>query len=174
MDVYFLYLFCPSTTIRRFQPFIKRFQCKTDEKVSSRRRTKIFKTQFLPRTVSLENYRVHWVVFTSTVKNLAFISIADDRPILSLVYTVWSKRKVFVRFGNLVKCYSPIYYLRKVSINWARRRVSQFKGFRFSLVDCSRIPWISFPTVKNQSIKQIKRIDQSMTSNNSVSKKLGI
>ena len=47
------------------------FQCKTDEKVSSRRRTKIFKTQF-----------------TSTVKNLAFICIADDRPILILVYTM--------------------------------------------------------------------------------------
>ena len=47
------------------------FQCKTDENVSSRRWTKIFKTQF-----------------TSTVKNLAFICIANDRPILSLVYTM--------------------------------------------------------------------------------------
>ena len=62
------------------------FQCKTDEKVSCSGRTKIFKTQFVPRTVSLENYWVHWVVFTGTVKNLAFICIADDRPILSLVY----------------------------------------------------------------------------------------
>ena len=59
------------------------FQCKTDEKMSSSGRNKIFKTQFVPRTVSLENY---WVVFTGTVKNLAFICIADDRPILSLVY----------------------------------------------------------------------------------------
>ena len=64
------------------------FQCKTDEKVSSGGRNKIFKTQFVPRTVSLENYRVPWGAFTSPVKNLAFISIADDRPILSLVYTM--------------------------------------------------------------------------------------
>ena len=51
-------------------------------------RTKIVKTQFVPRTVSLENYRVPWGAFTSTVKNLAFICIADDRPILSPVYSV--------------------------------------------------------------------------------------
>ena len=42
-----------STILQRF------FQCKTDEKVRSTARTKIVKTQFVPRTVSLENYRVH-------------------------------------------------------------------------------------------------------------------
>ena len=64
----------------------KIFQCKTDEKVRSTARTKIVKTQFVPRTVSLENYRVHLEIFTSTVKNLAFMCIADDWPILSSVY----------------------------------------------------------------------------------------
>ena len=34
------------------------------------------------------SYRVHWGVFTSTVKNLAFKCIADDRPIFSPVYSM--------------------------------------------------------------------------------------
>ena len=46
------------------------------------------KAQFVPRTVSLEDYRVHWGTFTSRVKNLAFICIANDRPILSSVYSM--------------------------------------------------------------------------------------
>ena len=54
--------------------------------ICSTARTKIVKTQFVPRTVSLENYRVHQEIFTSTVKNLAFMCIADDWPILSSVY----------------------------------------------------------------------------------------
>ena len=74
-----------STISTIYKTFCK---CKTDEKVRSTGRTKIVKTQFVPRTVSLENYRVHWGVFTSPVKNLAFICIADDRPILSPVYSV--------------------------------------------------------------------------------------
>ena len=49
-------------------------------------RTKIVKTQLVPRTVSSKNYRVHWGVSMSTVKNLAFMCIGDDRPILSSVY----------------------------------------------------------------------------------------
>ena len=71
-----------------FNHLLNVFQCKTNEKVSSSGRNKIFKAQFVPRTVSLENYRVPLVVFTCTVKNLAFICIADDRPILSLVYSM--------------------------------------------------------------------------------------
>ena len=39
------------------------FKCKTDEKVRSTGRTKIVKSQFVPRTVSLENFRVNWGVF---------------------------------------------------------------------------------------------------------------
>ena len=86
MDLYCLYLICPSKTIRRFQPFYKVFKGKTDEKVSNTVRTKILKTQLVPRAVSSENYRVHWGVSMSAVKNLAFMCIADDRPILSSVY----------------------------------------------------------------------------------------
>ena len=61
---------------------------------------------------------------------------------------------------QLVKCCSPIYYLRKVSINRARRKVSQFEGFWFSLVDCLRIPWISFHTAKNQSVKVLDQFKE--------------
>ena len=68
-----------------FNHFTTFIQCKTDEKVSSSGRTGVVKTQFVPRTISLENYRVHQGVFRSTVKNLAFMCIADDRPILSSV-----------------------------------------------------------------------------------------
>ena len=57
-----------------FNHFTTFFQCKTDEKVNSTARTKIVKTQFVPRTVLLENWRVHKRVF------LAFF-MADDRPI---------------------------------------------------------------------------------------------
>ena len=46
--------------------------------MTSTARTKIVKTQFVPRTVLLENWRVHKGVF------LAFF-MADDRPILSSV-----------------------------------------------------------------------------------------
>ena len=46
--------------------------------MNSTARTKIVKTQFVPRTVLLENWRVHKGVF------LAFF-MADDRPILSSV-----------------------------------------------------------------------------------------
>ena len=55
-----------------------------------------------------------------------------------------------------------------------KRRISQFEGFLFSVVYFSRITWISFFTAKNQSIKQIKRTDKTMTSNNNVSNKLGL
>ena len=52
--------------------------------------------------------------------------------------------------------------------------VSQFEGFQFSLVDCLRERSISFSTAKNQSIKQnFKKTDESMTSNNNISDKLG-
>ena len=60
---------------------------------------------------------------------------------------------------QLVKCYSPVYYLRKVSINRARRRVSQFERFWFSIVDCSRIPYIrSSP----QKIKVLNKLKEQM------------
>ena len=81
MDEYCLYLLCPLTTIRRIQPF-------SVFSMSSTGRTKFVKTQFVPRTISLESYRVHWGVFKSTVKNFAFISIANDRPILSPAYSM--------------------------------------------------------------------------------------
>ena len=42
-----------------FNHFTTFIQCKTDEKVSSSGRTGVVKTQFAPRTISLENYRVH-------------------------------------------------------------------------------------------------------------------
>ena len=57
-------------------------------------------------------------------------------------------------------CCSPIYYLRKGSINRARRKVSQFEGFWFSFVDCLRIPWISFHTAKNQSVKVLYKFKE--------------
>ena len=42
-----------------FNHFTTFIQCKTTEKVSSSRRTDVVKTQFVPRTISLKNYRVH-------------------------------------------------------------------------------------------------------------------
>ena len=42
-----------------FNHFTTFIQCKTDEKVSSSGRTVVVKTQFVPRTISLENRRVH-------------------------------------------------------------------------------------------------------------------
>ena len=81
-------LFALQRLFDEFNHFTTFFQCKTDEKVSSTAPTKIVKTQFVPRTVSLENYRVHQGTFTSRVKNLAFICIANDRPILSSVYSM--------------------------------------------------------------------------------------
>ena len=42
-----------------FNHFTTFIQCKTDEKVSSSGRTGVVKTQFVPRTISLEKRRVH-------------------------------------------------------------------------------------------------------------------
>ena len=42
-----------------FNHFTTFIQCKTTEKVSSSRRTDVVKTQFVPRTISLENYRIN-------------------------------------------------------------------------------------------------------------------
>ena len=42
-----------------FNHFTTFIQCKTTEKVSSSRRTDVVKTQFVPRTISLDNYRIH-------------------------------------------------------------------------------------------------------------------
>ena len=49
---------------------------------------KLIKKWVVPRTVSSENYRVHRGVFTSAVINLGIICIADDRPILSSLYSI--------------------------------------------------------------------------------------
>ena len=48
--------YLPFDDFNHFTTFI---QCKTTEKVSSSGLTDVVKTQFVPRTISLENYRIH-------------------------------------------------------------------------------------------------------------------